>query len=97
MVKRNALDPILKVYKKEGKWLKQTSASHPSLHLNSEFCQNDHKEFGFNTAPTNLSSVSIRAVADSGCQSTVVPPSHIYQLGLKKRDLIPVVSKMRAA
>ena len=26
-----------------------------------------------------------------------MPPSHIYQLGLKKRDLIPVVSKMRAA
>jgi hypothetical protein len=45
----------------------------------------------------SLHPVKESVVADSGCQSTAVPPSFAYKAGFKRRDFIPVTSKMNGA
>ena len=36
-------------------------------------------------------------IVDSGCQSTVIPSQMAYEMGLKKRDFLPVRMKMSGA
>ena len=37
------------------------------------------------------------AVSDTGCQSTVVLPKFAYALGYRRKDFIPVVSRIKEA
>ena len=61
-------------------------------------CPQDHDHFGHPIlAGRQLDEVTHTVITDSGCQSTAVPLKLVYKVGLKKKDLIPVVSKMKGA
>ena len=58
----------------------------------------DHRDFGHNVDdPERLHNVQKFIVADTGCQSTSIPPRFAYEAGFKKKDFIPVVSRMNGA
>ena len=47
--------------------------------------------------PLPLNPSPLPVCADTGCQSTAVPPSYAYKAGYKRKYFIPVASKMNGA
>lgn len=59
---------------------------------------NDHASFGFPIRDSSkLQSINISMVADTGCQSSIIPPKSALQLGIQAEDLLPVKLVMRGA
>ena len=86
------------VFDKNQGWRRTNSLPHPTLDLMVKVCPKDHKNFGHPVpADRDLGEVTHTVITDSGCQSTAVPLTLVYKVGLKKKDLIPVVSKMNGA
>ena len=86
------------VYDKEKGWKRTSSLPHPVLKLSVKVGREDHAEFGHPIpSERKLSQIMHTLVADTGCQSSAIPLKFIYKVGLKKKDLIPVVSKMKGA
>ena len=85
------------IFDKTTGWATKQSASQPVLQVDVELCPADHKEFGHPLSslsnPRSVSSVFV--VADTGCQSTAIPPSFAYKAGIKRKDFMPVTSRMR--
>ena len=58
----------------------------------------DHASFG---APmrhsSKLTSVTMPMVADTGCQSMIIPLQSAYAMGIRRQDFIPVKLTMRGA
>ena len=75
------------------------SAPHPTIFVTARPCPEDHIQFGHPvTKGTSLQSAfSSPVVADTGCQSTAIPPSYAYKVGYKKKDFIPVANRMNGA
>merc|ERR1711895_416641 len=58
----------------------------------------NHVEFGHQiSAPDKLKTVKKTVIADTGCMSTAIPPRFVYEAGFRKKDFIPVVSKINGA
>ena len=86
------------IFDKERGWLAKSSAPHPSILASASPCPNDHRDFGHPVNdPGKLHSVKESVIADTGCQSTAIPASFAYKAGFKRKDFIPVVSKMNGA
>ena len=87
------------IFEKFKGWANKPSAPQPVLKVDAELCPDDHAEFGFQLSsvsePKSISSVFV--VADSGCQSTAIPPSFAYKAGIKRKDFMPVASRMNGA
>ena len=87
------------IFDKEWGWIAKPSAPQPTIFVTAETCPEEHSKFGHSVVKgTFPSSVfSSHVVADTGCQSTAIPPSYAYKIGYKKKDFIPVVSRMNGA
>ncbi|KAK6184632.1 hypothetical protein SNE40_007067 [Patella caerulea] len=58
----------------------------------------DHTSFGYPMNDTsNLKSVNMAMVTDTGCQSSIMPLQYANNLGIAKRDPLPVKLTMRGA
>ena len=68
---------------------------HPTMIMDMKPCKKDHEVFGFEV-PINrtLKKIPIEVVCDTGCMSTVLPPNAAYKMGFKKKDFMPVVSRI---
>ena len=79
-------------------WIQRKSAPQPTCLLTAKPCPKDHEDFGHAVSNKGaLCPVEEPVVADSGCQSTAVPPSFAYRAGFRKKDFIPVKSNMNGA
>ena len=86
------------IFDKERGWLAKSSAPHPTILVSALPCPQDHSDFGHHVSdPGKLHNVQETVIADTGCQSTAIPASFAYKAGFKKKDFIPVVSKMNGA
>ena len=70
------------------KWLRRPSKSQPFVRLSMAVQKEDYKHFGFHLS-VQPNTVSVDAMADTGCQSCLV--------GLSSKDLIPVNMRMHSA
>ena len=80
-------------------WVARPSAPHPTILVTAKPCPNDHSKFGYpvtNAASHKLIN-SIPVCAVTGYQSTAVPPSFAYKACYKRKDFIPVASRMNGA
>ena len=77
-------------------WIRGPSQAQPYIHLDVTADKEDYKDLGFELhAPTR--SLSLPAMADTGCQSSLIGLQVVARLGLQRDDLIPVTMKMHAA
>ena len=70
-------------------WLRHSSRSQPFVRLPVEVQKEAYKHFGFHLS-TPSSTISIDAMADTGCQSCLAGFKLVEKLGLSSKDLIPV-------
>ena len=77
-------------------WVARPSVPHPTILVKAKPCPDDHSKFGHPvTKAATLKLVnSFPVCADTGCQSTAMPPSCFYKAGYKWKDFIAVASKM---
>ena len=87
------------IFDKKRGWVAKPSAPHPTLLVTAHPCPDDHSDFGHPVANTDsLKPVPLCPVcADTGCQSTAIPPSYAYKAGFRRKDFIPVASRMNGA
>ena len=79
-------------------WTAQPSAPHPTLQMVTTACPEDHSQFGHPVSNiSSMTSCTQACVCDTGCMSTAIPPSAAYKVGFKKKDFIPVASRMNGA
>ena len=76
-------------------WLEKRSQSPPTLTVTAQARLSDYEHFGA-TLRDDVRPAVLSAVADTGCQSTLIGMKCVYKLGLKKSDLIPVTLKVKA-
>ena len=82
----------------DGQWVARPSKPHPMLLVTMMPLPKDHISFGYPLQDTSkLTSVTMSMVADSGCQSTIIPLKSTYAMGIRKQDIIPVKLTMRGA
>ena len=86
------------IFDKERGWVARPSMPHPTILTRAKIEEEDHSVFGTPIADTSkLRVINMPMIADSGCQSTIIPLQSAYALGIRKKDLIPARMKMRAA
>ena len=78
------------------KWLRCPSKSQPFVRLSMAVQKEDYKHFGFHLF-VQPNTVSVDAMADTGCQSCLVGFKLVEKMGLSSRDLIPVNMRMHSA
>lgn len=84
--------------KSKNVWKKSPSPPQPFLDLSVRIVEDDYSELGFKFPHgTNESTITIPAMADTGCQSCLIGYKWIQRFNLSKSDLIPVRMKMDAA
>ena len=87
------------IFIKDRGWVAKPSAPHPTILVTANPCPQDHSEFGHTI--TNHSALqpilSSPVCADTGCQSTAIPPSYAYKAGYRRKDFLPVASRMNGA
>ena len=82
----------------DGKWVARPSKPHPMLSVTMTILPMEHASFGHPLKDTTkLAPVTIPMVADTGCQSSLIPLKTACTMGIKKQDLIPVRLMMRGA
>ena len=77
-------------------WLRRSSRSQLFVRLSVEVQKEAYKHFGFHLS-TPSSTISIDAMADTGCQSCLAGFKLVEKLGLSSKDLIPVNMRMHSA
>ena len=79
-------------------WIQKKSSPQPTCWLTAKPCPKDLEDFGHTVCNKGaLRPVKESVVADSGYQSTAVPPSFAYKAGFRRKDFIPVKSNMNGA
>ena len=76
-------------------WTAAQSDPHPSIEMTTSACPDDHAQFGHPIHHgSDPGSSTQTVICDTGCMSTAIPPAAAYRVGLKKKDFIPVVSRL---
>ena len=78
----------------DGKWIKRSAPSHPSVNLMGYTDQQDYDHFRFSNP--KVRNICIDAVVDSGAQCCVWSWRECKAAGFKREDLIPVKQKLNA-
>ena len=79
-------------------WIAGPSAPHPSMSMITTACPQDHDQFSHPvSAISNMTSSVQTSVCDTGCMSTAIPPEAAYKVGFRRKDFIPVTSRMNGA
>ena len=87
------------IYQKEGnRWSKQPSSPQPFIKLSVRVDYQDYVDLGFKPIVNNPeNTITVPAMADTGCQSCLAGFKTVQRLGLTKSDLLSVKMKMHAA
>ena len=95
---RQDTNPPLKHHIFDGKWAPRSSQSHPMLTVTLKPSPDDHRILGHPMSYTaNLQTISVTMIADSGCQSCVIPLRYATMMGVSDSDILPVQLNMRGA
>ena len=79
-------------------WTKKSSQPQPYVSVSVETKVEDYKSLGYASIfPSKPRTITISAMADTGCQSCVAGIKIVHRLGLNERNLILVTLKMHAA
>ena len=81
----------------EGKWVARPSKPHPVMTVRITPLPDDHERLGFPLKASNPTSITIPMIADSGCQSNMIPLRSALAMGINKVDIFPVKLSMRGA
>lgn len=81
----------------EDKWVARPSKPHPIMTVKLVLLPEDHTELGHPLTSSNPTPVEIPMVADSGCQSSIIPLRTALAMGVDKSDIFPVTLSMRGA
>lgn len=79
------------------KWIPRPSKPHPTVTAKLTPLPDEHTQFGHNKPKSHLNPVTITMIADSGCQSSIMPLATAESMGYKERDIMPVTLSMRGA
>ena len=79
-------------------WIAQPSSPHPTLSMITTACPEDHDNFGHPVSDiSSMTSCVQISVWETGCLSAAIPPAAAYKVGFKRKDFIPVTSRMNGA
>ncbi|KAK3690845.1 hypothetical protein RRG08_021544 [Elysia crispata] len=79
-------------------WIALPTKSHPIMSVQLTFLPEDHTALGFPMKDrSRLTTITIPMVADSGCQSSIIPLHSALAMGINKADIIPVKLTMCGA
>ena len=81
----------------EDKWIMRPSKPHPMITVKLTPLPEDHEKIGHPMKNSSPSSIEIPMVADSGCQSSIIPLRSALAMGIAKADIFPVTLSMRGA
>ena len=81
----------------EGKWIARPSKPHPVMTVKLTPLSQDHKMFGHPLKTSSPSSIQIPMIADSGCQSSIIPLRSALAMGICKEDIFSVSLSMHGA
>ena len=76
-------------------WVAGPPASQPTCWTTTTPSHKDHADFGQPVDdPRSLHQTQVSTVTDTGCQSTAIYPAFAYRAGFRRKNFIPVVSRM---
>ena len=82
----------------QGKWIQRPSKPHPTVLAELTPLPEEHASFGHRVYDTRkFKPMTIPMVADSGCQSSIIPYETALAMGYSKSDIMPVSLAMRGA
>ena len=80
------------------KWIQRPSKPHPTVMITLEAAPQDHGTLGYPIDPTHtFKQRTIPMVADSGCQSCIMPRATAISMGYSEQTILPVSLSMRGA
>ena len=79
------------------KWIARPSKPHPTIMVKLTPLPKEHTLFGHPVCSKVLSPIEIAMIADSGCQSSIMPVATARLMGYKAEDIMPVKLSMRGA
>merc|ERR1711860_409080 len=77
--------------------MRHPSMPHPMVWVKATPLPEEHTKIGAPTPISKLKAINIAMVADSGCQSCIVPYATAEAMGYTAKDLMPVSMYMRGA
>ena len=80
-----------------GTWINRPSKPHPTVMAELTPLPSDHAEFGYRVPTSDLRPKTIPMIADSGCQSSIIPFDTALSMGYSKNDIMPVKLSMNWA
>ena len=76
-------------------WIERPVQGQPTITLHARVVPSDYAHFGYRfTKPART--CQLRAITDSGCQSTIMNLEQVHKMGYTKTDLIPTELRMQA-
>ena len=83
----------------DGSWVARPSKPHPVISVTLTPSPQDHAILGhpMSASAKSLSPLAMPMIADSGCQSNIMPLQSAHAMGLTNSDIIPVKLMMRGA
>ena len=76
-------------------WIERPVKGQPTITLQARIVPSDYAHFGYRfTKPART--CQLRAITDTGCQSTIMNLEQVHKMGYKKSDLIPTQLRMQA-
>ena len=80
-----------------GKWVNSPSKPHPTVMATLIPLPSEHASLGSRVPTSELRSKTIPMIADSGCQSSIIPLDTALTMGYSMEDIMPVKLSMRGA
>ena len=81
----------------DGKWIPRPSKPHPTVLAELTPLPEEHETFGNQIPSSTLKSLTIPMIADSGCQSCIIPLDTALSMGYKTNDMMSVSLSMKGA
>ena len=82
----------------QGKWIQRPSKPHPTVLAELTPLPDEHAHFGHKIQTRiKFKPVTVPMIADSGCQSSIIPLDTALAMGYQRRNFMPVSLAMRGA
>ena len=81
----------------QGKWIQRPSKPHPTVLAELTPLPKEHASLGHKVPTSKFKPMIIPMVADSGCQSSIIPLDTALAMGYQTKDIMPVSLAMRGA
>ena len=96
-INRTHRPPVEHRVHESGKWVARPSKPHPVITVRLTPLPDDHKALGYPLRSSNPTPIDIPIIADTGCQSSIIPLRSALAMGVAKSDIFPVTLSMRGA